>query len=220
LRRSLTSPPNLLRHPGLRSEPVRHPRSRALLAQAAHPSLDRNMTEVRPLGFPGITPLPGYYGPPRLPAAAILPVMDSPQVLRPRLSEERSAPGLPGSSTDLSTRALPNHPGRPGGCLCSLLPRRWQASSPLEDWPPPFLCNEAESGLLSLGLTSSPSKEVFSLSPPRIILRDRPTSRVWLPCTEDRNYMLNEQLTCLTLLSQIDQPGLSWFTRGHRVLKP
>src|ERR1039458_8381282 len=26
-------------------------------------------------------------------------------------------PGLPGSSTDLSLRAVPNHPGRSGGCL-------------------------------------------------------------------------------------------------------
>ena len=26
-------------------------------------------------------------------------------------------PGLPGSSTALSLRAIPNHPGRPGGCL-------------------------------------------------------------------------------------------------------
>ena len=25
--------------------------------------------------------------------------------------------GLPGSSADLSTRAVPNHPGRPSGCL-------------------------------------------------------------------------------------------------------
>ena len=29
-------------------------------------------------------------------------------------------PGLPGSSTDLSLRAVPLHPGRPDGCSCSL----------------------------------------------------------------------------------------------------
>ena len=46
-------------------------------------------------------------------------------------------PGLPGSSTDLSPRAVPKHPGRPGGCICSLLPHRCQASSPSADWPPP-----------------------------------------------------------------------------------
>ncbi len=40
------------------------------------------------------------------------------------------------SSTDLSLRAVPNHPGRLDGCACSLLPRRCQASSSLADWPP------------------------------------------------------------------------------------
>jgi hypothetical protein len=30
---------------------------------------------------------------------------------------------LPGSSADLSTRAVPNHPGRPSECICLLLPR-------------------------------------------------------------------------------------------------
>src|ERR1035437_3155586 len=31
---------------------------------------------------------------------------------------------LPGPSADLSTRAVPNHPGRPAGCLCLLLHQR------------------------------------------------------------------------------------------------
>src|ERR1700738_2531766 len=31
--------------------------------------------------------------------------------------------GLPGSSADLSTRAVPNHPGRSPGCLRLLLPQ-------------------------------------------------------------------------------------------------
>ena len=30
---------------------------------------------------------------------------------------------LPGSSADLSTRAVPNHPGRSSECICLLLPR-------------------------------------------------------------------------------------------------
>ena len=33
-------------------------------------------------------------------------------------------PGLPGSLTDLSTRAVPYHPGRSAGCSCLLLPQR------------------------------------------------------------------------------------------------
>ena len=33
-------------------------------------------------------------------------------------------PGLPGSSTNLSARAVPNHPGEPDDCSCPLLHRR------------------------------------------------------------------------------------------------
>ncbi len=46
--------------------------------------------------------------------------------------------GLPGSSTDLSPRAVPNHPGRPAGCLCLLLRQRHLASSQSADWPPSY----------------------------------------------------------------------------------
>ena len=34
------------------------------------------------------------------------------------------------------------------------------------------------------------------------------------PPVTDRDYILNEQFICLTLFSQIDQPGLAWRTRG------
>ena len=46
-------------------------------------------------------------------------------------------PGLPGSSTDLSTRAVPYHPGEPDDCTYPLLHRRLQASSIPEEWPLP-----------------------------------------------------------------------------------
>jgi len=46
-------------------------------------------------------------------------------------------PGLPGSSADLSTRAVPYHPGKPSDCSHPLLHRRLQASSNREDWPLP-----------------------------------------------------------------------------------
>ena len=46
--------------------------------------------------------------------------------------------GLPGSLTDLSTRAVPYHPGKPDECSLPLLPRRLQASSSLADWPLPL----------------------------------------------------------------------------------
>jgi hypothetical protein len=44
-------------------------------------------------------------------------------------------PGLPGSSTDLSTRAVPLHPGKPDECQHPLLLHRWQASASPADWP-------------------------------------------------------------------------------------
>ena len=207
---------DLNRHPGFRLEPFCHPfRDGALSAQAVSFSLDRIMTEVRPLcsiPFPG---LPRYYGPLRLPTVAVSQVIDSLRALSTS-PDANTTSGLPGSSTDLSAHALLNHPGRPSRCFRSLLPRRWQASPSLEGWPPPYKRNEAESGSLSLGLTPSLSRKYYPLSPLTINCRDRPTPRVRLPSTGDRNYMLNEQLTCMTHFSHIDQPDLSWRTRAHR----
>jgi hypothetical protein len=154
-------------------------RNGAFAAQAGHPSFDKNVTEVRPLGstqFPGLL---RYYGPLRLPAADDSQVMDSLMSL-PFMG---AAPGLPGSSTDLSARALPNHPGRLGRCSRSLLPCRWQASPNLGGWPPPYKCNEAESGSLALGLAPSLSRKDHFLSPLESQSRDRPAPRVRLPCT-------------------------------------
>jgi hypothetical protein len=37
-----------------------------------------------------------------------------------------------------------------------------------------------------------------------------------LPSAGDRNYTLNEQLTCMALYSHIDQPGLSWRTKDAK----
>ncbi len=73
--------------------------------------------------------------------------------------------GLPGSSTDLSARALLNHPGRPSRCPRSLLPRWYQTSPSPAGWSPSSTCNEAESGSLSLGLTPSLSRGSFPFSP-------------------------------------------------------
>ena len=46
--------------------------------------------------------------------------------------------GLPGSSADLSTRAVPSHPGESDECIRPLLLRRWQASGSLAPWPLPL----------------------------------------------------------------------------------
>ena len=50
-----------------------------------------------------------------------------------------SLPGLPGSSADLFTRAVPFHPGKLGECSHPLLLRRFLASSVSADWPLPLL---------------------------------------------------------------------------------
>ena len=201
---------DLLRHPWFRLEPFCLPfRTGALLAQAASPSFDRNVTEVWPLRSILFPELPRYYGPLRLPTVAVLEVMDSLKTLA--TSRVATSSGLPGPSTDLSARALLNHPGRPRKCLRSLLPCGSQASPSLEGWPPPSQRNEAESGSLSLGLTPSLSGKVSFPSP---LYRDRPIPRVRLPSAGGRNYMSNEQLPCMTPFIHIDQPGLSWRTRA------
>ena len=75
-----------------------------------------------------------YSGPVRLPYGAASRVMHSPRALA---ASPATPPGLPGSSTDLSPCAVPNHPGEPGGCSRPLLHHRCQASSRMADWPLP-----------------------------------------------------------------------------------
>jgi len=94
-----------------------------------------------------------HYEPVRLPTGAASRVIYSPSALAPPRGTTPS--GLPGSSTDLSSRAVPFHPGRPRRCSCPLLHGECQASSSGEDWPPSRTPNEAESGSLALRLTSS-----------------------------------------------------------------
>ena len=76
-----------------------------------------------------------YCRPVRLPHGAASRVMHSPRALA---ALPATPPGLPGSSTDLSPCAVPNHPGEPDGCSLPLLPRRCQASSRMADWPLPL----------------------------------------------------------------------------------
>jgi hypothetical protein len=84
-----------------------------------------------------------------------------------------SAPaGLPGSSTDLSTRAAPSHPEKSGDCFCPLLHRRFQASS---TWVAlatlALLRNEAETGSLALRLACSLRKASPAELPPPTLAR-------------------------------------------------
>ena len=105
------------------------------LAQSAHsPSYGRTSL-AGPLGSTGVTPLPRYYGPIRLPARPVG------GYVFPLAVEGHTftGPGLPGSWADLSARAVPYHPGRPDGCSCSLLLHRRRASSNSAAWPT-FIC--------------------------------------------------------------------------------
>ena len=105
-----------------------------IFIQADFSSSYRVLLPVRPLRSTGVTPFLSYLWasptPDRAASRLCLPAKRCSLALA-------AVPGLPGSSTDLSTRAVPNHPGRPGRCICLLLPHRhFQASSCAEDWPP------------------------------------------------------------------------------------
>ncbi len=131
-------------------------------------------------------------------------VMDSHVALR---SRPRTSPGLPGPSVCLSTRALPNHPGRLDGCVCSLLPHRWQASSPSEEWPPP-LVSRGRIGFAFAGLASSLSRQSPVARPAAVPGRTDSFRAFGCPHTPSRSYMVNEQFTWLTPHSQQDRLGL------------
>ena len=111
-----------------------------------------------------------------------------------------SAPaGLPGSLTDLFTRAAPSHPEQSGDCLCPLLRRRFQASSSSADWP-------------LLNCVTRP-----------IWVRLRCGSRVRLARLRQRNYshprllgyLSNGQSTRYPPFRILDRPGLSWRSEDH-----
>jgi len=88
-------------------------RSGILRIQAVLPSSCSHTYLARPLRSTGVTLLPRYYEPRRLPTGAGSAVMSSHGPLDPKSTPS----GLPGSSVDPSTRAVPNHPGEPGRCM-------------------------------------------------------------------------------------------------------
>ena len=98
------------------------------------PSSYRNMLPVRPLCSTGVTPLPRSYGPLRLPARAApwlcIPSGRSGSVALPRPCRVSQVPRL-----IYSCALSPTTPEGPTSA-CSLLPRRYQASSSSADWPP------------------------------------------------------------------------------------
>ena len=108
--------------------------------------------------------------------------------------------GLPDHWRNLSVRAVPNHPGRPGGCTRPLLHPRFKASSPWGAWPPATWRFKAESGSLALRLAPSPREA----SPAGLLRRLLP----WLH--------VNGQFPWRPPFRSQDRPGLAWRTRLRR----
>jgi hypothetical protein len=179
------------------------------------------MTELRPLGSTGVTPFPSYYEPLRLPTVRTGRVIDSP----PALALQRnpfalgSTSDLPGSSADLSTRALPNHPGQSHRFFRSFIPGEWQASPSSEGWPLPYKCkcNEAETGSLTLG--SRLRRQGFHALRSFNIKRTGLTPHARLPSRDRPRLHIERAIYMSDTFSQIDQPGFAWRTRDHRDLR-
>ena len=155
------------------------------------------MPTAGPLRSTGITPLPRYYGPLRLPtwpqAGYVFPTRVA--------GNSSTAPGLPGSSADLSARAVPNHPGRSDGCSRSLLPHRQRASPNQEGWPSSYCVTRPTRIRLRYG-----SRVRFAG------LRQSDHSNCRL-----LHYLANEQLPGQPPLRLLDQPGLSWRSRSTQI---
>jgi hypothetical protein len=86
----------------------------------------------------------GPFAPRSLPASPLLWASPTPGRCRARgyvfpqivgCVSASTPPGLPGSSTNLSLRAVPNHPGKPSDVLLPLLHHWWQASPSSAGWP-------------------------------------------------------------------------------------
>ena len=108
-------------------------------------------------------------------------------------------PGLPGSSTDLFLRAVPNHPGRSGGCLLI-------ASPPISGFifgrlATFTLRHEAESGLLALRLAG-----LLRRFPPDGLLRLAPVQ------LHARTSNLHGELLSVHKI----KPGLAWCTKARK----
>jgi len=79
---------------------------------------------------------------------------------RPLVAFAPALQGLPGSSTDLSTRAVPNHPGRSAGCVRLLLHQRSVWLHPRRRTGHLRFPIEAASGSLALRLACSPPESL------------------------------------------------------------
>src|ERR1700677_3790681 len=88
-----------------------------LLSKRISSRLIKNANSAGDLRSTGITPLPRYYVPLRLPTKPTSGYL-FPLAVCPHLAQVRTTwPGLSGSSIDLSAPAVLDHPGEPGRCL-------------------------------------------------------------------------------------------------------
>ena len=102
---------------------------RSGLTQAVLRAVDRDADSAGALRSTGITPLPRYYSPLRLPTEANDGYVFPPTSCHgPTPVGRDSRLGLSGSSIDLSTSAVLNDPGESSRCMCSLLRGGLQAS--------------------------------------------------------------------------------------------
>jgi hypothetical protein len=95
-----------------------------------------------PLTQPVCVPAPslhGHYPLPRYSEPVRLPTRPPSAIYSRKTLAHAASPGLPGSSADLSSRAVSSHPGRSDGCSHPLLPHRCQAS-PLSGGVATFDC--------------------------------------------------------------------------------
>jgi hypothetical protein len=79
--------------------------------------------------------------------------------------------------------------------------------------------NEAESGSLLLGSRLRSSRPSVVVRPAASPGRTDPFRVVGYPSTPDRSYMVNEQFTWLTPLSQRDESGFPWRTEATKTTK-
>ena len=170
------------------------------------------MFKVRPLRSTGITPLPHYYGPLRLPIQPAEGYLFPPTVgdLPPpyRVSQVPQ---------HIFPRALsPITPECPAGaCVCCF--PTGNRLHPIRKVGHTQWRNEAVTGSLALGLTRSWSGGTIPFAFTQNLKTD-PLLTIGYPHARGRHYIANKQLLWLTPFSQQDVPDLSWRTRLTQIL--
>ena len=111
--------------------------------------------------------------------------------------------GLPGSSTDLSARAVLTHPGGSSGCIHPLLPHRWQASTFPSAWPHPICLTRP--------------KQVRFTTAHAFVVRG---FGAWItPGHRPIDYMANGHLPWQLPFKLQGRPGLAWRTGIYEIVR-